>query len=151
MGLTIDQHMDRRHADRRSGDAELSALTLALRTGTTVDVIDMSAGGALVESSARLEPGTNLAIRAFSTRTGVVNRATVIHCRVWSLDIRSGIRFRAGLRFETCSGYPSKRPPRVCGNGLPSPSRYQPALWASRGFFSLDHRAGAQIVLGSPK
>jgi len=146
MDVTMNRHTDRRHADRRSAGAGLSSLTLALRTGTTLDVIDMSAGGALVETSARLEPGTNLAIRALSTRTGVVHRATVIHCRVWSLDSRSGIRFRAGLRFATCSGYPSKESPRVCGNALPKHSRDQPALWAAHGKINREPHAGAQIV-----
>jgi hypothetical protein len=146
MDLTMNRNMDRRHADRRSAGAGLSSLTLALRTGTTLEVIDMSAGGALVETSARLEPGTNLAIRALSTRTGVVHRATVIHCRVWSLDRRSGIRFRAGLRFATSSGYPSKESPRVCGNALPKHSRDQPALWAARGKINREPHAGAQIV-----
>lgn len=145
MGLTMNRSTERRRAERRPAEAGLSALTLALRTGATVKVIDMSADGALVETSARLEPGTNLAIRAFSTRTGVVHRATVIHCRVWSLDSRSGIRFQAGLRFETCNSYTSKQPPRVYGNALPNHSKYQPGLWAARGTFNRDYRVGTQV------
>jgi hypothetical protein len=146
VGVTMNRHTDRRRSDRRPADSQLGRLTMALRTGTRVDVIDLSADGALVEASVRLEPGTNLAIRAFSTRTGVVHRATVIHCRVWSVEIGSGIRFRAGFRFEPCSGYPPNQPTRAYGNALPNHPRYQPVSWATRGRFSREHRAGAQVV-----
>jgi len=151
MDLAMNRNRDRRGADRQPADASLGVPTLALRTGATVDLIDISAGGALVETSARLEPGTNLTIRPFSTRTGVAHRAIVIHCRVWKLGNRSGIRFRAGLCFETCSHFPLKQPARVSGNKLPSHARCQPLPWPAGGKINRERRDGAQVVYGSPR
>ncbi len=145
MGLTVTRNMERRRADRRPADAGVTTLTLALRTGTTVNIIDLSADGALVESSVRLEPGTKLAIRAFSAWEGVVHRAAVIHSRVWSLDRRSGIRFRAGLQFETGSGYTSNLAQRACGNPVPNHSGYQLGMWAARTKVGREGRAGTQV------
>jgi hypothetical protein len=146
MGLTISRQTDRRHAARRPVGARPGLPTLALRTGATVEVVDMSVGGVLVESSVCLAPGTTVAIRAFSTPQGVVNRAMVIHCRVSSLDRRFGIRYRAGLCFESCSDYPSDPPPRALGNALPTHPLRQRTSWVARGPFGRVPRAGAQIV-----
>jgi hypothetical protein len=151
MELAMNRNWERRGADRQPPDTGVGALTLTLRTGATVEVIDISAGGALVETSVRLEPGTNLAIRAFATRTGVVRRAVVIHCRVWSLYIRSGIRFRAGLRFELCSCFPVKGLTHVSGNKVPTHSRCQPEPWGAAGRNNRDRRDGAQVAYGSPR
>ena len=145
MGLALIRHMERRRVARLHPDAEVSAMTVALRTGGHASVVDMSADGAQVETSARLQPGMSLAVRAFTTWAGVVDRATVIHCSVCSLDARSGIRFRAGLRFEAGNDYPIGRPARTSGNTIPIPPRYQPGRWAARGTSMGEQAAGTKV------
>jgi hypothetical protein len=140
-----------RPVDRRSGIRELaeqgrSSLTLALRTGMTADVINVSPGGALVETSARLAPGTKLSLRPFSTRTGIVFQAAVIHCQVWSLGLASGLRFRAGLCFDPGSDYPPGQPLPGREKVLPTRPGRRQGLWADRARITRRHRGGPQVV-----
>lgn len=70
-----------------------------IRPGVTVRVLDLSRGGGLIESGARLLPGTNvdLQIEAPNARTTI--RARVVRCFVGSVSAVQVV-FRGGLQFD---------------------------------------------------
>lgn len=135
MGRTVSRDVDRRRAERRRAEAIAPRLTLALRAGPTVEVVDLSSIGALVETAARLEPGTKVAIRSHldGARVGVASLARVVHCRVWSIERLGGIRFRAGLQFDAGSDYTTGERSPTPGKVLPRQSGYGQGALASRG------------------
>jgi hypothetical protein len=145
MECAMTKQAERREADERPADPELGRLTLTLHAGASLEIIDLSAEGALVETAARLEPGTHLSIRSTSTQDRIADRATVIHCCVCSLDRRTGIRFRAGLQFETGSNYPAEKHPTRGENVLPKQGRPQEAMWARRAPFRRARCTGTQV------
>lgn len=94
--------MDQPVVERRC-DARVAATLTAratIRGGSPVVLIDVSAGGALVEGSRPLRPGATIQLQIVSDgRThGVV--AHVLRCVVWSLDPDAGVTYRGALRFE---------------------------------------------------
>ena len=70
-----------------------------LRPGRTAHVIDLSAGGALIETDWRLLPGTRVELQL--GEPAAVHRVTgrILRCHVALLD-RERIRYRGALAFE---------------------------------------------------
>lgn len=89
---------DRRRAVRRPAGHFGFATPAVLRPGVTVAVVELSAGGALVESSARVRPGasTELGLDGVDGRRCAVP-ARVVRCWVTALD---PLRYRCAVTFE---------------------------------------------------
>ena len=91
---------DRRRTGRQVGVQEHGIVRARVRPGHDVSVIDLSAGGALVESSHRLMPDT--AIELHLRRNGAdaeVVRGRVARCSVWKLSA-SLVSYRGAILFE---------------------------------------------------
>jgi len=85
-------------ARRRPATGE--ALSWArLRTGTQLAVIDISDHGALVDSRARLLPGTHVDLHLMSAAGRVLQRARVARAFVARLDA-SALSYYVGLAFD---------------------------------------------------
>lgn len=70
-----------------------------LRLGRTAHVVDLSAGGALIETDWRLLPGTRVELQ-FGQPAAQLNVAgRILRCHVALLD-RERIRYRGALAFE---------------------------------------------------
>jgi hypothetical protein len=71
-----------------------------LRPGCAITLVDVSAGGALVEGPRPLRPGArvHLQILTASRRFAIV--AHVLRCAVWALDPLAGVTYRGAVRFE---------------------------------------------------
>lgn len=90
---------DRRAGARQAG-TECRWLTGArLRTGRDVNVIDLSSGGALVETTARLLPGASVELQLAAHGWRGSAQARVLRCEVCAV-VAGGIRYRAALGFE---------------------------------------------------
>lgn len=90
--------VDRRRAGRHSAP-QLGYISIGvLRPGVPVDVVELSARGALVESSAPVRPGarTELALDCRNGRRHAV-RGRVVRCWVSAL---APIRYRAAMCFD---------------------------------------------------
>jgi hypothetical protein len=99
--LRADLVEDRR-AHVRLRPVQLDAPVLArLKPGPLLTLIDVSAGGALIETPARLTPGAHVLIEflAPGTRRATVLRSRVIRAQVASLD-ESCVRYRGACSFE---------------------------------------------------
>ena len=90
--------------DRRSdpryiwSPSDISQATL--RPGCVVHVVDLGAGGALVQAARPLRPGARLHFHLVVRRQPFGLSARVLRCEVWALDSRVGVTYRGALQFE---------------------------------------------------
>ena len=95
----VDEVIDRR-TQARFGGQVVGEMRSVLRPGCEVSIINLSAGGALIEGPRPLRPGARvhlvLGIGARSLGLG----AHVLRCSVASLDATDGVRYRGALRFD---------------------------------------------------
>jgi hypothetical protein len=89
---------DRRTWPRVAGHHVRSA---RLVPGHPVHVIDLSPGGALIETACRLLPGTHVELQLGSLSQFGRARARIVRCQVSVLDRHRGISYRGALAFET--------------------------------------------------
>jgi hypothetical protein len=87
---------DRRHASRVPPEATPWHRQALMRPGHEVHLVNLSPGGALVESASRLRPGLRTELHLCGTR-----RRTIVgridRCRVTALD---PIRYQGAIVFE---------------------------------------------------
>ncbi len=96
----MDQPLTDRRTDGRRPWPEGQAARATLRPGCVVAVVDVSAGGVLVEAAKPLRPGARVHLQLVTAERTFTLSAHVVRCVVWSLDDRSGAIYRGALRFE---------------------------------------------------
>ena len=94
--------MDHAIAERRAGHRRAAGevdVRVTLRPGRVLQVVDISPGGAQVETDRPLQPGTRVHVRvSFGDRT-ISLAALVLRCHV-SILHAGGITYRGALAFE---------------------------------------------------
>src|SRR5204863_3890289 len=96
---SMTQHRDR---DRRQDDrAPARGVSARVRRGYQLEVIDMSARGALVEGRLPLRPGSYVDVHLESPARRETMAARVVRCAVSAIDAEAGITYRAALAFTT--------------------------------------------------
>ena len=93
-GLTVGT--DRRSASRVAPDCTMWPETALLRPGLDVVIINLSTGGALVESFGRLKPGARTELQLLGRLRCVVG-GCIARCRVIGLDPK---RYEAAITFD---------------------------------------------------
>jgi len=89
-----------RRRERRVGGGAMRA---RMRPGHRLIVIDLSAGGALVEAVRPLRPGSSVEVLLETDASQRAVAAKVVRCIVAAIDSESGVTYRAGLSFtSTC-------------------------------------------------
>jgi hypothetical protein len=89
-----------RRSDARKGSPEEHGLVSArVRPGRDAAVIDVSAGGALIETLHRLLPGTTIDLHLTAVDRRITVRGRVMRSAVTSLHA-TGVRYRSALMFE---------------------------------------------------
>jgi PilZ domain len=96
----MDQPLVDRRLDVRFGQPAIAGTQAILRPGYSVSLIDLSAGGALIEGPRPLRPGSrvHLQLTTKSRRLGII--AHVLRCSVASLGSGQGIQYRGALKFD---------------------------------------------------
>ena len=89
-----------RRSDPRYGWSSGDISHATLRPGCVVHVVDLSAGGALVQATRPLRPGARLYFHLVLRERSYGLVAHVLRCAVWSLDPREGVTYRGALQFE---------------------------------------------------
>jgi hypothetical protein len=85
---------------RREARVPAQGVRALMRPGQRLVVVDVSAGGALVEGGRPLRPGADIEVQLESgARTGMI-AAHVTRCTVSALDGESGITYRSALAFN---------------------------------------------------
>jgi hypothetical protein len=91
--LTVtDRRIDARFA--------VPGMAATLRPGCAVVLVNLSAGGALVEGVRPIRPGAKVHLRLVLQARVVAVAAHVLRCAVWSLHSFDGVLYRGALRFD---------------------------------------------------
>jgi uncharacterized protein DUF6982 len=98
-----DRGSDRR-AHARLTPAELSA---RLKYGEEITLVDVSVGGALVETSRILRPDTNLVLEILDVRTKNVTQMVSRVLRAHVAGVDDGIRYRGACAFKRPLSHPA--------------------------------------------
>jgi hypothetical protein len=107
---------DRRN-DARFALPQASIARATLRPGCAVRVVDLSAGGALVQAGQPLRPGARVHFQLETTTRVFALVARVLRCAVWMLDAE-GATYRGALKFEDrCESFWEQR--THCGSHIP--------------------------------
>ncbi len=94
-----EQVIDRRHHPRVAGTA-YGGVRATLRPGCVVVLVDISAGGTLVEASRPLRPGASVHLQVTTAGRTTAVTAHVLRCMVWSIDPLDGVTYRGALQFD---------------------------------------------------
>jgi hypothetical protein len=96
----VDQSLIDRRIDIRFKLATANVTRATLRPGCAVRVVDLSAGGALVQAAQPLRPGARVHLQLVTTTRAFALVATVLRCAVWTLHAELGATYRGALQFE---------------------------------------------------
>ena len=91
--------VERRRLSRWVPNGTDALSRVRLRAGRELVVINLSGGGALVEGSTRLLPGTHVDVHVTAALGRVLVRARVMRCAVWTLTA-DVVQYRGALAFE---------------------------------------------------
>jgi len=96
----MDSKMSDRRVDARFDPPAVAGLQATVRPGCAVILVDVSAGGALVQAPRPLRPGSkvHLQVNAGSQRLAIPGQ--VVRCAVWSLHPLDGVFYRGALKFD---------------------------------------------------
>lgn len=92
--------MIERRREIRCTAAALQVVQATLRPGRSVQIIDLSPMGALVETDRPLRPGSLVHVRIVTNACAVSLSALIVHCSVWAIHAEEGVTYRGGLRFD---------------------------------------------------
>jgi PilZ domain-containing protein len=96
----VGQPVKDRRSDPRLEWASEEITRATLRPGCTVHIVDVSAGGALLQTARPLRPGARVHFQIVTKRRAFSLVAKVLRCEVWMLDSLEGIIYRGALQFE---------------------------------------------------
>jgi hypothetical protein len=95
----MDPDVVERRQCRRVASAESGWTQMRLRTGDPLRIVDIGAGGVLVECHVRLMPGTALVVQLASPNRAARLQARVLRCSVVALEPSGAVRYRGALEF----------------------------------------------------
>jgi c-di-GMP-binding flagellar brake protein YcgR len=109
----------------RVAPATLPEVRATVRPGYIVTLVDVSAGGALLQGARPLRPGARVQLQVPAGACTVALFALVLRSVVWALSSDAGVTYRGALQFEmrsdwlreavTRAGYAV---PDACDSGL---------------------------------
>jgi len=96
----MDQPLtDRRH-DTRFLAPLLGETRATIRPGCPVTLLDLSAGGALIEGQRQLRPGSRVHLQVVTPSRSFGVGAHVLRCTVSALDPERGAIYQGAIKFE---------------------------------------------------
>jgi hypothetical protein len=96
----MDQSLIDRRTDVRAEWPIGEPARATLRPGHGVQVLDVSAGGVLVQADRPLRPGARVHFQLATELRAFAILARVLRCAVWTLDPRQGVTYRGALEFD---------------------------------------------------
>lgn len=94
-----DGDLERRSTPRKTSFEEHGIMGVRVRPGRDGSVVDVSAGGMLIDTIHRLLPGTTVEVLLAGADRRTTIRGRIIRCAVASLH-GSVVRYRGAVRFD---------------------------------------------------
>ena len=91
--------VDRRR-DPRIGHPALAGTEVILRPGYAVSLVDLSAGGALIQGPRPLRPGARVHLQLVTGTRRLVLSGHILRCSVSALDSPQGVQYRGAVQFD---------------------------------------------------
>lgn len=101
---------DRRQSERWCHPDDHGVVSLRVRSGYAAVIINMSAGGALIETASRLLPGAPVDLHIEATHRQTTWRGRVLRCTVATLRATS-VGYCAAIAFDRALPWFADRPP----------------------------------------
>ena len=92
--------MTERRAHERAEDEWTRTARASLRPGYRIAILNISGGGALIESRRPLRPGSRAMLQIATPRGPVGLSALVLRCGISALSADAGVLYRAALKFD---------------------------------------------------
>lgn len=89
-----------RRADERADDPWRGAARATVRPGCPIRIVNISRGGALVDTTRPLRPGARVQIQVATSTSTFGMSARVLRCVVRALSPGNGVVYRGALRFD---------------------------------------------------
>lgn len=96
MGVAVTE----RRAHERAADEWTQTAKASLRAGCPLSIVNISRGGALVEGTQPLRPGTRVLLQIVTPSAAFGLSAVVVRCGVGALSADDGVMYRGALRFD---------------------------------------------------
>ena len=96
----MDESLTDRRADARFPPSAREPTRATLRPGCSVMLVNLSAGGALLQAARPFRPGARVHLQLVTTQNTTVLAANVLRCVVWSLDQVASATYRGAVKFE---------------------------------------------------
>jgi PilZ domain-containing protein len=91
--------VDRRR-EARVGHPEIAGAQAILRPGYAVSLVNLSAGGALIQGPRPLRPGAHVHMQLLTGTRRLTLAGRVLRCSVAALDWRDGVLYRGAVQFD---------------------------------------------------
>jgi uncharacterized membrane protein len=144
----VDQPVTDRRIDTRFAWAQAGITRATLRPGCAVRVLNVSAGGVLVQAGRPLRPGARVHVQLVTNCRVFPLVARVLRCAVWMLDSHDGATYRGALQFEERCDL-LWEPETRAGSGVPataSRNSEQPGMRYPGGDESLTNRSHRRAI-----
>lgn len=96
MGCAVSE----RRAHERAEEPWSSAAKATLRPGHAIRIVNISRGGALVEGTRPMRPGSRVMLQIVTATGALGLSAVVLRCGVRSLNGQHGVIYRGALKFD---------------------------------------------------
>ena len=96
MGVAVGE----RRAHERAADEWIRTAKASLRPGCPISIVNISRGGALVEGTQPMRPGTRVLLQIVIPSNAFGLSAVVVRCDVRALSVEQGVIYRGALRFD---------------------------------------------------
>lgn len=96
----MDCTVSERRAHERADDPWTRTAKATLRPGNPIVIVNISRGGALVEGTRPMRPGTRVLLQIVTPAGATGLSALVLRCGVLSLSSDDGVLYRGALKFD---------------------------------------------------
>jgi hypothetical protein len=96
----MDTPVGERRAHERADGPWAQHARVTLRPGHLAFIVNISRGGALVDSTRQMRPGTRVFVQIATRRGELGLSALVLRCNVRSVSADDGVLYRGALRFD---------------------------------------------------
>ena len=96
MGVAVSE----RRVHERTSEEWTRKAKASLRPGCPVSIVNISRGGALIEATQPMRPGTRVLLQIVTSTSTFGLSALIVRCGVRALSVEEGVIYHGALRFD---------------------------------------------------